>query len=71
MTPRISPDGSRLAVTIVDEDTGRRGVWVLELERGMLTRLTFGESNSTDPVWDASGTTITFSSGPVYFRFHE
>ena len=60
--PRISPDGSRIALAIVDDATDRRDIWVLELERRTLTRLTFGDGEATDPIWDSQGETITFSS---------
>ena len=60
--PRLSPDGERLAVTI-DDATGR-GVWVLELSRGTLTRLTFEGGNSR-PIWSPDGERIIFSSNRV------
>ena len=41
LDPRLSPDGQRLAVAISDADGYE--TWLLELGRGTLTRLTFGE----------------------------
>ena len=62
LMPRLSPDGWRIAVAIgslVQSD-----VWVYELERGALTRLTFQGSNSI-PAWTPDGNRITFYSvGP-------
>lgn len=67
--PRFSPDGGRLAV---EQRTGAdRDLWVLDLERGSRTRLTFGEGNVTGltPVWSPQGDRVTFAGGgvPAYF----
>jgi len=56
----FSPDGKRLALTIVDGT--RSDIWVYEWERDTLTRLTFaGEANSR-PVWTPDGQRIAYSS---------
>jgi serine/threonine-protein kinase len=60
--PRLSPDGRRLACAIIDVESGHRDIWVLDLERGTRTRLTFAEGASTDPVWTPDGRSITFGS---------
>ena len=57
--PRLSPDGRRVLVTIDDGD--KSDVWVLELERGTLTRLTF-DSNNAAGVWSRVGDRVIFSS---------
>jgi serine/threonine protein kinase len=64
LAPRLSPDGRRLAVTVLDGATGGRDIWILELSRGTLTRFTFGPYISTDPVWTPDGGSIAFASRP-------
>ncbi len=57
-TPRLSPDGNRLAVSV------QRGtnwdVWAYDLERDVATRITFGEAYDADPVWSPDGRWIAY-----------
>ena len=46
--PRISPDGTRVALDIRDEEND---VWVWDLKRETLTRLTFDPGEDQYPVW--------------------
>ena len=62
LVPRLSPDGERLAMAIIDEGSGDRNIWVLDLKRGALTRLTFGQGHATDPTWSPDGKRIAFTS---------
>ena len=62
---RFSPDGTRLAVQI--EEQGNQ-VWLYELGRETLTRLTFDASQNETPLWTADGKRIVFYSnkeGPL------
>ena len=57
--PRISPDGRRIAIAI---DERERHIWLHELSRSTLTRLTFaGDFNST-PAWTPDSNRIVFDS---------
>ena len=56
--PRISPDGTRVALDIADEN---RDIWVWDLGRGTLTRLTFDPTLDRQPVWTPDGRRIIFS----------
>ena len=56
---RISPQGDRVALQI---DTGQNDIWVLDLARGVRTRLTFGNASSTFPVWSPDGKWIAYAS---------
>jgi serine/threonine-protein kinase len=59
--PRISPDGSRLAVSF--SESGAEDVWIYDLEREILTRLTFDPATDHNPLWTPDGQRIVFDSG--------
>ncbi len=60
-SPRLSPDGQRLALTVL-KDTNF-DIWVYDLERSVPTRLTFDDAADTEQVWSPDGRFIVFSSG--------
>jgi len=55
---RLSPDGTRMVSAVVSD--GGADLWMIDLQRGVETRLTFGGDND-DPVWTPDGRTILFS----------
>ena len=58
----LSPDGSRVAVTIEEAGFASAAhVWLADTERGTLTRLTF-DGYSRDPVWAPDGQSVVFGS---------
>jgi len=57
--PRVSPDGTKVALDVRDEDLD---IWILDLEGSRLTRLTFDLGQDEFPVWSPDGTWIAFSS---------
>ncbi len=57
--PRVSPDGSRIAVTVSDQDSQ---IWVYDLSRNTLTRLTFEGSINITPAWSSDGSRVAFHS---------
>jgi Tol biopolymer transport system component len=57
----LSPDGDRLAISVMDESS-RENVWIKELDRGPVSRLTFGASVDTRPRWTPDGSSVTFLS---------
>jgi hypothetical protein len=59
--PALSPDGSRLAITIYGTQ-GIGDVWIFDLERGTKTRLTFGAALAQSPVWSRNAKTIFYTS---------
>ena len=57
-TAVFSPDGQRLAISTLG---GNASIWVYEIERQTMTRLT-SEWDNTGPIWMRSGSHVTFSS---------
>jgi Tol biopolymer transport system component len=61
-SPRLSPDGRKLAVTIGDPAQSTTDIWVYDLASGGKTRLTFDPSLNGQPVWSPDGSQIVFFS---------
>ena len=57
--PRLSPDGSRVA--LLQGSSGSGDVWVYDFGRATFTRLTFTTTNAT-PVWSSDGKSIYYVS---------
>lgn len=58
--PEVSPDGRRVAMWRGVQ--GNADIWLLDLARGGMTRLTFDAAIETRPVWSPDGTRIAFNS---------
>ena len=56
---RLSPQGDRVALQI---DNGVNDIWVLDVARGIRTRLTFGPVSNAFPVWSPDGKWIAYTS---------
>jgi dipeptidyl aminopeptidase/acylaminoacyl peptidase len=59
-TPRFSPDGKRVAVSITSG--GRTDVWIYDIAATTLTRLTTEGSLNDRPEWSRDGSRILFRS---------
>lgn len=59
---RLSPDGSRCAVEIRDPRTSAIDIWLLDLKRQLMTRLTSGSTVSDSPIWSSDGKQILFTA---------
>ena len=57
----LSPDGTLAVVVIGDLESGNGDLWILELERGLLTRFTSDEGNQYAPLWSPDGSEIIYT----------
>ena len=57
--PRLSPDGTRVALAIADQEND---IWIWDLGRATLTRLTLDPGHDWFPAWTPDGRRIVFSS---------
>jgi serine/threonine-protein kinase len=55
--PRVSPDGKRVAAGIEEADSQ---IWLYDLGRDTLTRLTFEGNANIDPVWTPDSKRVVF-----------
>ena len=58
--PRVSPDGTRIAVEI--DDPTNTDIWIGDARRGQFTRLTSGDEVDSDPIWTPDGSRVVYSS---------
>ncbi|MFY9560395.1 MAG: protein kinase, partial [Terriglobales bacterium] len=59
---RISPDGQRLAVVMLDSSVRNYKLWIFDLFRDKQIRLTFGPGRTAFPVWAPGGNAVVFAS---------
>ena len=57
--PRVSPDGSRIVVQGADVDND---IWIIDVARGALTRLTFDPGEDETPVWSPDGVWVAWAT---------
>jgi Tol biopolymer transport system component len=60
--PRLSPDGKKIAVSSQEEE---HDVWIFDIEKETLSRLTSGPAYEYSPVWRPDNRYLFFSSGPA------
>ena len=58
LRPRLSPDGQRLALGTTEGSS--EDIWVYELQRDTMTRVTFGGAANILPLWSPDGQYILF-----------
>jgi serine/threonine protein kinase len=60
LNPSLSPDQRRVALYRTVK--GNSDVWLLETERGVISRFTFDAANDNNPLWSPDGNYIVFGS---------
>jgi eukaryotic-like serine/threonine-protein kinase len=61
-TARLSPDGRRLAYFDIASN-GEYDVWILDLERGTVDKLSTDRGRDSEPIWSPDSTRIAYHSG--------
>lgn len=64
--PRLSPDGTRIAVELVDQ-TGNRDIWLMDVGRGVPVRFTFDAGRDASPVWSPDGGRIAWQGNSATY----
>jgi dipeptidyl aminopeptidase/acylaminoacyl peptidase len=59
---RLSTDGKRASVVIIDPQSGRADIWIYEVTSDRRTRFTFDPAEERASAWSPDGSRIAFSS---------
>jgi eukaryotic-like serine/threonine-protein kinase len=60
--PSLSPDGTQIAMALLDLQTGRSDIWLFDVVRGVRSRFTSHPAFELAPLWAADGRSILFAS---------
>jgi Tol biopolymer transport system component len=60
--PRISPDGSRVAIVAQGVKDTEMDLWIVDLATEQASRLTFAAGSETYPVWSPDGGSLAFQT---------
>jgi len=60
--PRLSPDGTRLAIEKHDWSRGSGDIWTVDLARGAFSRLTSAPGFESTAIWSPDGRRVAFAS---------
>jgi eukaryotic-like serine/threonine-protein kinase len=66
--PRVSPDGRRMALQVVDPIRGNPDIWVEDLQDGSRVRVTTSPGSDIVPVWSPDGRRLAYGSGSLHER---
>jgi Tol biopolymer transport system component len=57
----LSPDGQRVAVSVLDPAQGTRDLWLYDVKRELRTRFTFDSANEFEAIWSPDGDRLAFA----------
>ncbi|MCI0607297.1 protein kinase [bacterium] len=58
----LSPDDLRAAVSSFDPNKGASDIWLIDLERNVESKFTFGELDAAYPVWSPDGSKLLYAA---------
>jgi dipeptidyl aminopeptidase/acylaminoacyl peptidase len=58
----LSPDGHSIVLGIVDPQKSSADLWVRDLARGVMSRLTFDDAEHINPVWSPDGQRVMYAA---------
>ena len=59
---QLTPDGSRLAVSLFDGTRGSRDIWLFDVARGLRTRFTFEAVDEFSSAWSPDGSRVILNA---------
>jgi eukaryotic-like serine/threonine-protein kinase len=62
LSPRISPDGRKVAVDVLDLARNISAIWIYDTSTGVGSKFAFGAWSDNSPVWSPAGDRIIFGS---------
>jgi Tol biopolymer transport system component len=65
----ISPDGTRVLISITDRQKNTDDIWVRQVSNGITSRLTFDPAEDINPIWSPDGQSIAWASNSVNGTF--
>ncbi len=60
--PKISPDGRQIALSVAEQDSGGMDIWIFDIVRKNLSKLTFDKKLALPPIWTPDGKRIVYWS---------
>ena len=63
--PLLSPDGTRVALTVWNTSRADRDIWIWDLQRRNMEQFTVDESDNSTIAWTADGRRLAFGSARV------